>query len=358
MGSAAFMEIALSRKGLARRIGPMDVHRLRAATQELRSHVADDLTVPDDFCLAMPDQPASSGAGPQLCGSAQEMEPGILVPSHRGVDSTRLLLSVDGQHPSLLLKTIQPDQRRFIDAAASFDAQRKAACLNCAPEVLAIDARRATCIMEYRNGWATARVSDLKNLDVLNDVIGVKRKIHGGPRFTIPVSPFDRIRALKQECDRAVAQAPADLPVLFEQVLRFERMIAASGVDSVPSHADGMASNILIAPDGRIELVDFDGAGNVDPYFEIGILINEVFEDEKDFLPALEMFEGTPRPGSLRRARLYAIADDLAWGLWGLVMDATSQRKDVEFYRYGFWRFIRCRAALGSVDFGSYARMV
>lgn len=358
MGSAGFMEIALSRKGMACRIGLMDVYRLPSAAKELRSLFADDLTVPADLCLVTPAQSACSSAGPQLCGSAQEMEPGILVPSHRGVDSTRLLLSVDGQHPSLLLKTIQPDQRRFIDAAASFDAQRKAAALGCAPEILAIDARRATCIMEYRDGWATARVSDLKKLDVLNNVIGVKRRIHGGPRFMIPVSPFDRIRALKQECDRVVAQAPADLPVLFEQVLRFERMIAASGVDSVPSHADGLASNILIGPDRRIELVDFDGAGNVDPYYEIGILINEVFEDEKDFLPALEMFEGTPRPASLRRARLYAIADDLAWGLWGLVMDATSQRKDVEFYRYGFWRFMRCRAALGSVDFGSYARMI
>ena len=352
------MEIALSRKDMARRIGPMDIRRLPSATEELSSLFADDLTAPADLFLVTPDQPASPDAGPRLCGSAQEMEPGVLVPSHRGVDSTRMLLSVDGRHPSLLLKTIQPDQRRFIDAAASFDAQRKAAGLGCAPQILAMDARRATCIMEYRDGWATARVSDLKKPDVLNAVIGVKRRIHGGPRFAIPVSPFDRIRALKQDCDRVVTEAPPDVTVLFEQVLRFERMIAASGVDSVPSHADGLASNILLGPNGQAELVDFDGAGNVDPYYEIGILINEVFEDEQDCLPALEMFEGRPRPASLRRARLYAIADDLAWGLWGLVMDATSQRRDVEFYRYGCWRFLRCRAALGSVDFGSCARMV
>ena len=52
------------------------------------------------------------------------------------------------------------------------------------------------------------------------------------------------------------------------------------------------------------------------------------------------------RPATLARCRLYAVADDLAWGVWGLVMDATSSRCHFEFLKYANWRLLRCRMAL------------
>jgi thiamine kinase-like enzyme len=274
------------------------------------------------------------------------------------VDSSRLLLSLAEQRPSLILKVVQPDQRRFVDPEVSFDAQRKAAALGCAPDILAFDLRRAVSVSEFLDGWATARVSDLKKPEVLQSVITAKRKIHGGPRFKSSWSVFDRIRTLQAACGSGAIEMPQDLPILLDSVFRIEQMIAAAGVDEVPAHADGLASNVMIGPNGRIQLVDFDEARNVDPYYELAILANEVFEDEKDHFLALEMFEGRPRQASFHRTRLYAIADDLAWALWGLLMDAVSPRKDLEFYRYAFWRLMRCRIALQDVEIDLYARFI
>ncbi|TPN43611.1 phosphotransferase [Mesorhizobium sp. B1-1-4] len=282
--------------------------------------------------------------------AAEAGAPGLLVPTHRGIDSTRLELSMEGQRPSLLLKVIHPDQRRYIDTAASFDAQRKAAILGCAPDILVSDAVRGIALMDFLDGWRTARVNDLRNADVMDAVLAIKRRIHSGPRLTRTWSVFDRIRILQAEIARNTSGAPSELTVLQDDVFRIERMIEAAGVDTVPAHADGLASNILIDTHGNIQLVDFDEARNVDPYFEFGILMNEAFGPEEEMLPALEMFEGRARLESLRRAKLYAVADDLAWTMWGLVMDAVSARKDVEFFRYACWRLIRCRTTLAGVD--------
>jgi thiamine kinase-like enzyme len=290
--------------------------------------------------------------------AAQAAEPDVLVPSHRGMDSLRLLLSVDGRPPSMMLKVIHLDQSIFFDAEASFDAQRKAAALGCAPDILAFDVTRAASVSEFLEGWATARVSDLKRPELLEAVIRAKQKIHAGSRFKSSWSVFDRIRMLNAACASVVLDAPGDLPVLLDSVHRIERMIAAAGVDEVPAHADGLASNVLIGPNDRIQLVDFDEARNVDPYYEFALLANEVFENDEDYLLALEMFEGQARKASFHRARLYAIADDLAWALWGIFMDATSPRKEVEFYRYACWRLIRCRIALQGVDLDLYARFI
>jgi thiamine kinase-like enzyme len=280
----------------------------------------------------------------------QPAAPGVLVPSHRGIDSLQYLLSLDGKPPSLIAKVLQPDQLRFVDVEASLDAQNTAASLGCAPYALAYDLRRAVSVTAFLDGWLTARVSDLKDPEVLQAVIAVKRKIHDGPRFQSSWSVFDRIRTLQMACASCSIETKQDLPALLETVFRIERMIAAAGFDEVPAHADGLASNIMIGPGRRIQLVDFDEARNVDPYYELAILANETFEDEKDFFLALEIFEGRPRLESFRRIRLYAIADDLAWAIWALLMEAVSPRKELEFYRYAFWRLMRCRSALQAIE--------
>ncbi|MBL8581623.1 MAG: phosphotransferase [Rhizobiaceae bacterium] len=287
---------------------------------------------------------------------AEAGSPGVLVPSHRGIDGARLELAIDGHRPSLLLKVIHPDQRRYIDAAASFDAQRKAAALGCAPLILAFDSARGAALIEFLDGWRTARVNDLRKPEVMEAVLQLKRRIHSGPRLQQSWSVFDRIRVLQAELGGTIAAASDELRAALDDVFRIERLIAADGVEEVPSHADGLASNILIDPRGRVRLVDFDEARNADPYFEFGILMNEAFEREEDILPALEMFDGRAERSNLRRARLYAIADDLAWAMWGLAMDARSPRKDVEFFRYACWRMMRCRIALARVDLSAGAK--
>lgn len=272
--------------------------------------------------------------------------PGIVSPSHRGVDSSRWLVSVDGAAPSHLLKVVHPEHVGLVDAAAAFDAQKTAASLGCTPAVLHADAGRAAIVAEFLDGWATARMDDLRKPDILAGVLALKRTIHAGPALSGGWTVFDRLRALDEARRAAGVVGPDDLWWMLDAVAGIDEAIAAAGWDPRPAHADGLASNVMVSPDGDVLLVDFDEARNIDPFYELGILLNEAFQFESEMLPALEMFEGAVHRSTLARCRLYAVADDLAWGIWGLLMDATSTRGHLEFLKYANWRLLRCRMAI------------
>jgi thiamine kinase-like enzyme len=128
------------------------------------------------------------------------------------------------------------------------------------------------------------------------------------------------------------------------------RAIQASGMDRCPCHADGTASNVMLHEDGRLRLVDFDEAANTDPLFDFAVTLNEILSFESEWPGALEMAQGRVTEGALNRCRLYAFADDLRWSLWGLLMDAGSPRRSIEFLKYAQWRLLRCRMALDRMD--------
>lgn len=275
----------------------------------------------------------------------------LMVPSHRGVDSLCWSVSIDDAPPCQFLKIIHPEQARFFDVAGAFGAQSQAACLGCTPRVLFADPERRAVLTDLLDGWATARIDDLRNLAILEKVLASKRLIHTGGALEGNWTVFDRLRVLETHRQATNAEGPDDLSWMLGLVKDVERAIAAAGWDQRPAHADGLASNVMIGPRGEIQLVDFDEARNVDPYYELGILLNEVFQLEDEMLPALEIFDGSIRQASLNRSRLYAIADDLAWGIWALLMDATSVRRNIEFLQYANWRLLRCRIALHHPDF-------
>lgn len=282
----------------------------------------------------------------------------LMVPSHRGVDSLCWKVSIDDAPPSQFLKIVHPEQARFLDIAEAFSAQRQAASLGCTPRVIFADPARRAVLTDLLDGWRTARIADLRNADVLERVLVSKKKIHSTGTFGARWSVFDRLRVLETERRAAGAEAPDDLGWMLGAVNAIQDAIAAAGWNERPAHADGLASNVMIGPRGEIQLVDFDEARNIDPYYELGILLNEVFQSEEEMLPALEMFDGSIRQSSLNRSRLYAIADDLAWGIWGLVMDATSVRRNIEFLQYAYWRLLRCRIALNHPDFELRLRQI
>jgi len=199
-------------------------------------------------------------------------------------------------------------------------------------------------------GWETARLDDLSRPDVLAKLIEAKRTIHTLAPFERDTNVFDRIARLEHEADQHRVPFPSDVVPLIAIAARMGRAISASGLDRVPCHADGTASNVMLHLDGRLQLVDFDEAANTDPLFDLAVTLNEILSFESEWLGALEMAEGRATAASVNRCRLYAFADDLRWGLWGLMMDAGSPRRSIEFLKYAQWRLLRCRVALDRMD--------
>ena len=144
---------------------------------------------------------------------------------------------------------------------------------------------------------------------------------------------------------------PADADALLASVGAIGAALEAAGRDVAPCHNDGQASNILLGPGGDVLLVDFDCAGQSDPHYDLAVLLNEAHDFEAGWQAGVEMQEGRCDARVLNRCRAYAVADDLLWGLRGLILSATSPRRDMEFLKYGEWRLLRCRMALGEPGF-------
>jgi thiamine kinase-like enzyme len=152
------------------------------------------------------------------------------------------------------------------------------------------------------------------------------------------------------------AKLPVDIAWLADHVLEALAAIAAGGIDLVPAHGDGNATNVMLGPDGAVRLLDYDAAGSMDPFLDLGSYLVEAHEFDPGAREAFEVFWGRFDERLFNRARLYGVADDLRWGLIGAVLAARSRRVQLEFLKFADWRFLRCRLAVRDPRFEERVR--
>ena len=279
--------------------------------------------------------------------------PAVVSPIHRAVESD--CFAVTAGEEAIFLKLRSPDMTRFFDDRAVAESCRLAGEAGVSPALRYSDADRGLLALEHLGeGWTWGRVNDFADPCVLEAVVRAKETLHRGPVFPRDVSVFETIEAYWQTIEAERVTLPADVPDLLARVREIGTAIGAAGIDRRPCHGDGVASNVMRGPGGEVRLVDFDMAGNADPYHDLGSLMLEAFQFAEDARQVLEIYDGTFIEAHYNRCRLYGIADDLMWALWGFICFAQSPRKEVEFTKYAEWRLLRCRWQLGDPEFGRW----
>jgi thiamine kinase-like enzyme len=273
----------------------------------------------------------------------------VMSPMHRGVSSECFRLGIDGAPPSFFVKIAHHDLAEAVDVGASYRAAAAVAMigLTATPRHLS-ESFGLTAFDLLDDTWRTAHLDDLAVPVTLEKLLAAKRAIHALPPFERDSNVFDRIGRLA-----ASMTLTADIAALVATASRMSAAINASGIDTRPCHADGVTSNVMLHgddPNGTLLLVDFDEAANTDPAFDIAVTLNEVLPELSTWPAALEMANGNVSDAALARTRCYAFADDLRWGLWGLKMNATSPRRQIEFLKYAQWRLLRCAMAASRMD--------
>jgi len=276
--------------------------------------------------------------------------PAVVSPIHRAVESACFNLTAG--EDAIFLKLRYPDMTGFFDDHAVAESSRLAAEAGVSPGLRHSDPARGLLALErLGTDWTWGKVDDFADAMVLEAVVEAKRALHEGKAFPRTVSVFETIERYWQTIASDQVTVPADVPDLLARVRRIAEAIAAAGVDHRPCHGDGVASNVMIGPDGAVQLVDFDMAANADPYHDLGSLMVEAFQFAEDARQVLEVYDGAFVETHYNRCRLYGIADDLMWALWGFICFAQSPRKEVEFTKYAEWRLLRCRWQFGDPDF-------
>jgi thiamine kinase-like enzyme len=77
------------------------------------------------------------------------------------------------------------------------------------------------------------------------------------------------------------------------------------------------------------------------------------FSDAQDEALLSAYFGGEARPFDRGRMVIYKAMCDLLWTLWGLIQLANANPAD-DFRAYADNRFARCKALVGSADFGRH----
>ena len=298
-------------------------------------------------------------AVPEWAGAAvsyRDVTTPVMSPMHRNVDSFCFAVDVDAE--SFFLKIAHPDVRANITVPRVFAAAALAAELGVSPKPLHCVAAHDAIVFEYLDeSWRPARVDDIRRPTTMESTIAAKKRFQSQPLLGHAWSVFDGVRdLLSTALDEAIDIASTAW--MIEAVQDIEAAFGAAGFDVAPCHADGIASNIMLGPNGSLRLIDFDQACDTDPLYDLGVLLNEAYAFEEEMAPGLEAFEGGVRPATLARCRLYGAADDLYWALWSSVMAATTSRRGVEFLKYAQWRFLRCRMALQDPGFERLLRTI
>ncbi len=279
----------------------------------------------------------------------------VVSPIHRAVESACFNLEVDGE--ALFMKVRHADMRPFFDDAAVAEACRVAQRAGVAPALRHSLPERGVLVLDrLGEDWRWAKVSDFAEADVLSAAVEAKRALHEGEALPRTRSVFQVIERYWSMIEEEGATLPGDARAVLSKVRAFAEAIAAAGMDARPCHGDGVASNHMIGPGSALRLVDFDMAANCDPYFDLGSLMVEAFQFAQDMRLVLEIYDGRVIEAHYNRCRLYGIADDFMWALWGFLCFKLSPRREVEFTKYAEWRLLRCRWQLADPDVERWTR--
>jgi thiamine kinase-like enzyme len=199
----------------------------------------------------------------------------------------------------------------------------------------------------------------LRSPTTLEAIVQAKHVWHRSPLLTRSRDPFDVIRSYLLQLDSLGqgAGAPPVFEMLKAWIDRAEQAIAAAGHDVGPLHGENTISNVMLGPNNRAMLVDFDYAANGDPFYDLGAFCIEccAFVDEVEAV--VSMYLGRADKRVLARVLVYMFVDDFQWGCWALIAQAVSPRSgEIEFYKYAQNRFVRCQYWLSLTDFDQTLR--
>lgn len=238
-----------------------------------------------------------------------------------------------------------------VDRDAEEHDSRAAAVAGVAPEVVGrvVDGPGGTGVLVVR--WLPARTwtaSDLRDESNLARLAATCRRLHAGPRFARDFDMF----ALQQRYLAIVRDRGFRLPARYEEFLPaaegIRRALAMRPVPTVPCHNDLLPANVL--DDGeRLWIVDYEYAGNGDPWFELGNAWSEASLPAELLEPLVAAYLGRPSRALVARARLLGLLSKYGWTLWASISAAVAE-VDFDFWSWGMEKYERAVAEFDGPD--------
>lgn len=298
---------------------------------------------------------ARAAAAAGLSDEAARPGPAPLAsPSYLALESASIL--TDG---GVFLKVMHPEMRQDFDLGAAMALARQAGEAGIGPRVLWADPAQGAIAMESlteAGGWRRAMQVDLQEAPVLGAAMAALKALHATPALSSRFDPFARIDGLIADYARLGAPLPEDTGWL-RRLIGAAEPVLRTGADLAPCRNDGAASNLMLGPGGAVRLVDYDRAGMNDPLYDVGALLAETTDFEREMQAGFAAYAGAFDEVAFARARLWSFVDDMLHALWSRLKARTSARGGVEWLKYGEWRLMRLRMALNHPQYEQKIRL-
>ena len=265
-----------------------------------------------------------------------------------GLTNRSYKVSAPGRRPAVVRLSGGKSSLLSIDRRAECHNALAAAHAGVAPALLLCDPADGVSAVDWIEG-RTLTEADLDDPGTLTRVAELCRRLHGGRRFTGDFDMFAVQRHYLDVVTREGFRLPADYLAHAERAEVVRRALAAQPVRTVPCHNDLLAANIIDDGD-RLWFIDYEYAGNNDPFFELGNIWSEAAlgPDRLDVL--VGAYVGMHSPARVARARLLALMAKYGWTLWAAIQDAVSD-VDFDFWAWGMEKYDRAVAEFTGPDF-------
>ncbi|MDC4232640.1 NTP transferase domain-containing protein [Actinomyces sp. B33] len=201
-------------------------------------------------------------------------------------------------------------------------------------------------------GWKISRfVPDARNLDVTDEAelaraMRMSRSLHESDHRL--ARRFDFVAEGLRYEDLLAREGAICVPGYFElrdKVLRLKAFTEADGYGLVPSHNDFFPPNFLVAPDGSIDLIDWEYAGMSDEASDFGTMVvcTADMDDDLADTALVHYFGRTPTPLEHRHFWAHVVFAGWCWYVWALLKEAEGD--DV-----GEWLLTYYRHAADYID--------
>jgi thiamine kinase-like enzyme len=283
-------------------------------------------------------------AGAALGGLEIERLAGLTNRNYKvAIGDERFVLRIPGEGTS-----------EYINRPHEAVAARIAAEAGVNAEVLFFDATDGLMLTRFVDGAATMNGERFKDLGAVARAATAFRRMHEcGKSFATTFDLFqkmDEYLAYLQTKNARIPNGYADVQKEAESV---RAALNATPAALRPCHCDPLAENFLDTG-ARIFIIDWEYAGNNDPMWDLGdVSVEAGFGPEQDAALAEAYFGGQPPAAQVGRMVMYKAMCDLLWTLWGVIQVVNENPVD-DFWTYAVNRFERCKALMGSAEFGRH----
>lgn len=239
------------------------------------------------------------------------------------------------------------------------DRQAEHTALNAAKK-LGLDSTFITG--DPHKGWKISQyLPEVRNLDVTNDDELEKAMMMARNLHTSDIKldrEFDFIKEAQRYEELLEQFEPIDVPgyaELKEKVFRLKEYADADAFPVVPSHNDFFPMNFLVAPSGKIDLIDWEYAGMSDVAADFGTMVvcSEELGDVRADQALSYYFGRTPTAEEHRHFWAYIVFAGWCWYVWALLKEAEGDDVGEWLLTYYHYASQYIDAALAAYEFAS-----